>query len=690
MVIVAAMILLSTVLLAISFYRKIPALGSKLLFIQTILVFFWLSLDALVLFGNDTKLLLLFHSIKFVSIVTLPVLFLFTTMTYTSNHFFLKRSNRLFLWIIPVITLLMIASNELHNLVWSTTKVVSSGSYSHILTQNEMMFWIHTAYSYSLMLLALVLLLNKFLHSTPIYRKQIGFLLFGLTITWMFNALFVIFSTSNFPIDPTPICVLIILFIFYSGLFRYGTKRIVTIVRNLIVENLEDFVIVLDNSDLIIYLNPSFIQKLSYLSIQTNFIGSKITTLISSIPNVTNNSNNFTDKQSFIFGEGDQVQYYEVGETDVIDNHKNKIGKLIVLHEFTNMQKVMKKLEYMTCYDQLTGLYNRGLFEIELERLNTARQLPLSIIVGDLNGLKMTNDAFGHSIGDQLLKKLSAILKVAMRTEDIIARTGGDEFCIILPQTTEPETIAIIERINKLCEQEVDTPIKLSISWGHACKTSVAQDIQQVLKEADAGMYKKKLLESKSTHGEIVASLIQTLKESSFETNEHAERMRYMSSLLGRALQLSESQMDDLLLLALLHDLGKVGISDTVLDKPGKLTKEEWEIMKRHTEIGYHIASSSNDLSHIADDILSHHEHWDGKGYPRKLSGEQIPYLARIISVIDSYDVMTHERVYKKAISEDEAVAELKRCSGSQFDPNITSTFCNLLRTTNNYDCMET
>lgn len=680
LVYIAVALLSSIVWLAINLYRKFPAVGSKLLFIQTLLVFFWFLMDALILFGYKPHFILQLHSLKYLSVVATPVVFLFITLAYTNNKFLLKKINILYLWIIPIITLIMITTNHDFGLVWAKIEVVKVGSYYTVITQHEFMFWVHAVYSYLLILLSFVLLVNKFLKAPPIYRNQSGFLLVGSGISWLLNILFVLSNNTNYLIDPTPLSTLLILWVYYWGLFKYGSQRIVPIVRDLIVENMEDMILVLDNSDLIIEMNPSLKNNLKNgLGITTNFIGSTLSTLLLNIPNWSDKVINYSGKTNLVLGAGEKATYYEIERTSVLDKDQHKIGSLIVLHDITNMQRVMKKLEYMTSFDQLTGLYNRAFFEIELERLDTARQLPISFIVGDVNGLKMTNDAFGHAVGDRLLQQVSEIIRRAMRAEDICARTGGDEFCIILPKTNEQEARKIIDRINQCCEESPEEPIKVSVSWGQASKTSASQDIQQVLKAADTGMYKKKLLESKSTHGEIVASLINTLKESSFETNEHAERMKSMSFQLGLELHLSESQMDDLLLLALLHDLGKVGVPNSILEKPGKLTVEEWEIMKHHTEIGYHIASSSNDLSHIAEGILSHHEHWDGNGYPRKLSGHEIPYLARIISVIDSYDVMTHARVYKQPISRSDALMELRRCSGKQFDPEITLAFCHLL-----------
>jgi diguanylate cyclase (GGDEF)-like protein len=313
--------------------------------------------------------------------------------------------------------------------------------------------------------------------------------------------------------------------------------------------------------------------------------------------------------------------------------------------------------------------------EEEIKRLDTPRQLPVSVIMGDLNGLKMTNDVFGHRAGDLLLKKAAEMIKECCRREDIIARWGGDEFVVLLPRTGMKAAEEIVERIKNRCALDSEGPIQVSIALGYATKNKAEENIWQVLKEAEEWMYRHKLLQSKSYRYAVISSLKATLFEKSMETEEHAERLKEINLKTAKGLGLSAKQMDELELLAVLHDIGKVAIKESILLKPGPLTEKEWAEMKKHPEIGYRIAQSTPELASIAEYILCHHERWDGKGYPRGIKGEEIPLLSRILAVADAYDAMTSDRPYRKAMGREEALAELERNAGTQFDPEVVSAF---------------
>ncbi len=374
--------------------------------------------------------------------------------------------------------------------------------------------------------------------------------------------------------------------------------------------------------------------------------------------------------------EGTLIDVCVRGGPTIVDG--NIIGYHGIYTDIRERKEAEAKIRYLSYYDKLTGLYNRAFFEEKLKGLNRRESPPLSVIVGDVNGLKLTNDVFGHSKGDQLLIKTAEVLRQACRKEDILCRWGGDEFAILLPNTEKEQVDKVCRRVYSLCQESSGDPINISISLGYATKEKPSESISAVIKKAEEQMYRNKLLETKSTRSHIIDSLQKSMYERSHETEEHAMRMKDMSIALGRAMRLENHKLNELGLLAILHDIGKMAIPDAILQKPGKLTEEEWEKMKTHSEIGYRIAETSPGLMHISKYILAHHERWDGEGYPYGLKGEEIPILSRVISVVDVYDVMTHARVYKEAVSHQEAIEEIKRCSGTQFDPEVAGKFVEL------------
>src|SRR3972149_3906952 len=364
-------------------------------------------------------------------------------------------------------------------------------------------------------------------------------------------------------------------------------------------------------------------------------------------------------------------------------------GKLIaiesIMHNISERKKMEERLSYMSFHDSLTNLYNRAYFEEELKRLDTKRQLPLSVIVGDINGLKLINDAFGHKEGDEILKSCANVLKSCCRAEDMVARWGGDEFSMILPKTSEEVALSIVKRIKGKAVKTTGGKIPLSISLGVSTKSKSYQDFAKIIKKAEDDMYRNKLVETKSIISSIISSLERTLFEKSIKTEKHTRRIKEMALQLGKSIKLPPNEIDELSLLATIHDIGKVAILDVILNKKENLSKREWETIKRHPEIGYRIAISSNQLSSIAEYILTVHEWWNGNGYPQGLKGEKIPVLSRIIAIVDAYEVMITGRPYKKAVSKKKAIAELEKCSGTQFDPDLVKEFIKILKANSKY-----
>ncbi len=354
------------------------------------------------------------------------------------------------------------------------------------------------------------------------------------------------------------------------------------------------------------------------------------------------------------------------------------IGGLLILAIFKNMtiEKQMKeKLSYLSYHDQLTGLYNRRFFEEELIQLDIENALPLTIVMADVNGLKLINDSFGHASGDELLKKVAQIMKKGFRKDDIIARLSGDEFVVLLPNTNMSRTEQILKNIKALASAGKVGTIDISISFGYQTMSNKEEKIQDVLKKAEDYMYKKKLFEGPSIRGKTINTIISTLHEKNKREEQHSHRVSKLCESMGIALGLPEDEIKELKTVGLLHDIGKVAVEETILNKPGKLTDEEWEEIKRHPEIGYRILSTVNDLSEMAGYVLAHHERYDGKGYPKGLKGENIPLQSRIIAIADTYDAMVSERSYRNALPEEVAIEELKKNAGSQFDVKLTKIF---------------
>ena len=353
-------------------------------------------------------------------------------------------------------------------------------------------------------------------------------------------------------------------------------------------------------------------------------------------------------------------------------------GAVLVFRDVTEEKRRQQEITYLSYHDALTGLYNRAFFDEELRRLNTDRQLPISVIMGDVNGLKLANDVFGHAEGDRVLITIARILSQSTRSDDILARIGGDEFCILLPKTSSAAAQNICRRILRKCREyglrnDVITPP--SISMGVATKTDVAEPITETMKIAEQLMYKRKLLESKSVHNNILATIRTTLYEKSRETEEHTARIAENTRAIGTAMGLTEEQLNELELFSVLHDIGKIAVDDRILLKPGPLSESEREEVRRHSETGYRVVRSSPEIAHVADLILAHHEDWDGGGYPQGLSGETIPLLARVLRVADAYDAMTHDQVYRPAIPRDKALREIALQAGRQYDPDVVRTF---------------
>ncbi|HBW36935.1 HD domain-containing phosphohydrolase [Desulfosporosinus sp. BICA1-9] len=370
----------------------------------------------------------------------------------------------------------------------------------------------------------------------------------------------------------------------------------------------------------------------------------------------------------------------------VIQNGSESAKLMGIITDITDKKEFEEELKYLTYYDTLTGLFNRGYFEVSLRNLNKKANLPITIMLADVNGLKLINDTFSYAVGDKLLVEVSRMLEKACGQNSIISRLGGDEFAIILEGRDTTTVKELFETIKELGNQMQVNSLSISIALGYAMKYFEEDDLNETAKIAEERMYRNKLLEKRSSRNSTISSLSKMLFEKSYETEEHALRMYKICEKIGKRLSMTSAQLDELNLLAKLHDIGKIAIPDQILNKPGKLTEDEFEIMKTHTKIGYKIATELEDLRHVAYQILCHHENFDGSGYPNGLKDNSIPFLSRIIRIVDSFDVMVSGRPYKTPMTKEEAMGELLRCSGKHYDPELIKLFVEVYE---EYDTVE-
>ncbi len=326
--------------------------------------------------------------------------------------------------------------------------------------------------------------------------------------------------------------------------------------------------------------------------------------------------------------------------------------------------------------DSLTGLGNRRNLFADLDRVVAEPGAPNGYVFAlfDLDGFKAYNDTFGHPAGDALLRRLGASLAEAVTPHGSAYRLGGDEFCI-LSEVVVRRPASIFEAAREALKEEGEG-FAIGASGAWILLTPGSYTAEEALRDVDRRMYEEKATHSVSTRRQTQDVLMRIFREREPALGEHSEGVAHLCAGLGRGLGLDAEAQDVLVRAAELHDIGKIAIPDEILLKPGPLDDEEWRLMRRHTLIGDRILGATPALRPVARLVRSSHERWDGRGYPDGLAGEEIPRGARIICLCDAYDAMTSARSYKAAVSSAEAIAELRRCAGDQFDPELVEAFC--------------
>ena len=371
--------------------------------------------------------------------------------------------------------------------------------------------------------------------------------------------------------------------------------------------------------------------------------------------------------------------WVETLPTLIFNERQEPVALVVCSRDITDRKQMEEQLRYYSLYDVLTGIYNRNYFEHEMLRLQNSRSKPVGVILCDIDGLKIINDSLGHDMGDRMLRTAADLLKSCFRQEDIIARIGGDEFAVLLPNCSTEILQQAVRRIREAVDghNRRRDALYLSMSVGSAMGDETT-DVKDTFKLADNDMYREKLHRSIREPDAATGLLLRTLGKRDYVDDGHAERLIVLVDKMAVALNLPGATLEKLRLLAKFHDIGKLGIPGGILFKKAPLTEQEWQQVRQHCEIGHRIALSIPALAPIADWILKHHEWWNGQGYPFGLKGEEIPLECRIFSIADAYENMTGNRVYRRALSYEQAAAELRACAGKQFAPELTEIFLSL------------
>ncbi len=389
-----------------------------------------------------------------------------------------------------------------------------------------------------------------------------------------------------------------------------------------------------------------------------------------------------------LFKEGTgQIFQFKIHQDEKVSHQEARLllaggsEALIILRDVTERTELEQQLQYLSIHDTLTGLYNRGYFEEEMRRLESSRHNPVGVVICDVDGLKIVNDNLGHGRGDQLLKVASKVLLQAFRDSDAVARIGGDEFAILLPNATRPVADEACRRLRKIVAgyNAAKPEVYLSISVGAAVRTDETQVLGEVFQQADEAMYGDKLLRSKTVRSAIARSLREFLERREICSREHSDKVKALMRGFAALLGLAQDKFPDLDLFSEYHDIGKVALPENILANNGIIDGEQYILIKRHCEVGHRIAQATPELAHIADWILKHHEWWSGSGYPLGIKGPKIPLESRMMAIADAYESMTSGRYTREAKSPQTALAELRHCAGTQFDPELVEAFAGMV-----------
>lgn len=604
------------------------------------------------------RLMSVMSSIYFVSIDFMLASLLAFTVYFTKGNFSkYGRAAMKFCYLYCVYEAVIFAVNPFHEIAVNYVKrdtVIARYTY-HMLP----LYDIHLVFSYVMVAVILFLLIRKMCIIPREYRHQYGSMISGIFIIVLVNAVFLFLPGENvYNLLDYSICgYSLVSFLTYWSCFNYSTHGMLNKLKTSIFENIGQGIVLFDYDDHLIVYNDRagyFLGKdlLDECRNMKDFL-----TAYNLSVNLDAEDDSFSLQCYIKSGTEERPLRCDIKK---LENAKGrKLGQMFVFSDIA--------LET----DMLTGFQKWDSFQRLALEEDDHFTFPVGVAVCDINSLSIINSTMGSQAGDQKIKVLADTMREHFPERTYYVRGNDANLIALCGRSSEEEMAA--------CAEAVKNGFDGSIQYAVSVVKDEKQNIADVIQDAGAAMRAKKLVDSRSIHSEVLGSLIRALEECDSDTEHHVRRTQKLGAELGKRIELSDIQQSKLSLLCLLHDIGKIGVPMEILNKPGKLTEDEWKTMRSHVEKGYEIANSNTELKQIAQEIRHHHERWDGNGYPDGLSCESIPLLARVIAVVDAFDAMTNDRPYRSAMPVAKACEELKKGAGTQFDPYIVSEFIRLI-----------
>ena len=645
------------ILAAKSFQKRMPAgrfLGLACVGAAVVDISYLISI-----LSSSYLLMSAMSSIYFVTIDFMLLCLLEFTVFFTKGSF--SRSGRILIRLLlayAIFELLVFSVNPFREI--AIHYVPRNTAIARFSYQMKPLYILHLGYTYFMVAAVLWLLVRKQLRVPREYRSQYTYVVLGILGVVGVNGIFLFWpEVSVYSLLDYSICgYSFTAALLYWSCFEYSTHGMLDTLKTRIFENIGQGIVLFDYNDQLILHNARADELLGGIH-----------------PEACLHLKDFAKQYDLPLSSGAEddnicVQVYPQADRELrplrcdIRSLRNDTGQCLgQLFVFSDAA-----LET----DLLTGFQDWDSFQVFARTSRSSFPTPTAVAICDINGLSVINSTMGNQAGNQKIQQLAGVMRSVFPKQTYYVRGVEASLIALSSHSTEAQMHEYMRQIKSLCSD----PMQYAVST----TDDASPDILDAIQIAAKAMRAKKLLDRKSTHSEMLTSLIRALQECDSDTEHHVRRTQQMGAELGKRIELTDIQQSDLSLLYLLHDIGKIGIPLEILNKPGKLSDEERQILQSHTEKGYEIANSNNELRGIADEIRHHHERWDGKGYPDGLSRESIPLLSRVIAVVDAYDAMTNNRSYRHAMTPSDAMEELKRCAGSQFDPFIVSEFLQMLK----------